>query len=297
MVPLHAVITEMKASLGAVNITLATSPDPTSQKRPAMAYEHLDQTEGPTPLLGTKEQASPSVNPNDVKRLNELAGVFLEKGQVEKAIHLLEKCVSIHQQLPPQDESRLASKHELGRAYSKSGRFLEAIKVLEDVAKIRGEVLDQNHPDRLASQHELAFAYMQSGRSSEAVKILKLVVTTQEAILDKADHIDHLNSQHELARAYLADGQASEAIKVIEHVVTVKSSILSESNPQLLGSQVVMAVAELMTGRASDAVKLLNRVVASADATSTEHHELISKAREWLKHARQTAQRPQSPEA
>lgn len=294
MVPLHATITEIKASLGAVNVTLATSPNPTSQNRPTMACNHLDQR--PIPPLETMKQTLPSVIPIEIKRLRELARTHLDKGEGEKAIPLLREVISFQEELPPGDESPLASKHELGRAYCKSGRFLEAIQVLKEVTQMRGEIHDETHPDCLASQHELAFAYMQSGQPSEAVKILKDVVKTQERVLYKANHLNHLNSQHELARAYLADGQASEAIKVIERVVAKKSSTPHESNPQLLGSQMVLAVAELMTSRASDAVKLLEHVIASSDATCSEHDELINKAREWLKVARQTALRPQSPQ-
>lgn len=288
MVPLHAAITEIKIALGASNVSLATSPDPGYQNRLAIAHEHLEQTEGLVPQLEAQEQTGPSVIFNNVKRLHALADGFLKTGKVEKAIKLLKKAVSIQEQLPQEDKGRLASKHELGRAYSMSGRFVEAIKILEDVTNIRGEILDPSHHDYLESQHELAFAHMQNGQPTEAVKILKQVVTTEDAILNKKD-MDHLTSQHELARAYLADGQAAEAITLIEHVVAVKTSILGESHPKLLASQIVLAEAELMTGRVSDAVKLLEHVVAITEASSSQHDELRPKAWAWLRFARQKA--------
>lgn len=291
MVPLHATITEMKATLGAGNVSLATSAGPSYQSRPTVADEHHQQTVGSMQPSEAHEQTSPSghVNDfNDFTRLNELAEEYLKKGEVERGIQLLEKVVSLQERLPQWDKRLLASKHKLGRAYSTGGRFPEAIEILEDVTKIRGEVLDQKHPDFLASQHELAFAHMQNGQPSEAVKILEYVVATEQAILDKTD-MDRLTSQHELARAYLADGRAAEAISLIEHVVEMKKVPLAESHPKLLASQVVLAQAQLVVGRASIAVELLEHVDAVAEASCGEHDEFRAKVWEWLKYARQKA--------
>lgn len=291
MVPLHATITEMKASLGPSNVSLATSADHSHQNRPIVADEHLQQTVGSMQPSEAQEQTNPSGHVddfNDVTQLSELAEEYLKKGEVERGIQLLEKVVSLQEGLIQWDQRLLASKHELGRAYSMGGRFPEAIEIFEDVTKIRGEFFDQKHSDLLASQHELAFAHMQNGQHSEAIKILEHVVATEEAILDKTD-MDRLTSQHELARAYLAEGQSAEAISLIEHVVEMKSVPLAKSHPKLLASQVILAQAQLVVGRASDAVELLEHVAAIAEASCGEHDEFTTKACEWLKYARQKA--------
>lgn len=288
MVPLNGVISEMEGILDVSNVSMATSPDPSYENHPTIADEHLQQTVGPMPLSGAQENTSPSDNNNHANRMNELADRCLESGEVEMAIELLEEAVSTQEQLSQGDSGRLASKHELGRAYAKDGRFLEAIKILEEVTKVRGEVLDQYHPDFLASQQELAFAHMQSGQPSEAIKILENVVTTEGAIFEQAN-MELLTSQHELARAYLADDKASEAATLIKHVVTVKKSTLVESHPKLLRSQIVLAEAHLMKGHILDALRLLEHVVAVADASCSEHDELRIMAGEWLEFARQKA--------
>ncbi|KAI5460673.1 hypothetical protein BGZ63DRAFT_340411, partial [Mariannaea sp. PMI_226] len=81
-------------------------------------------------------------------------------GRMQEAVKLLKHVVAIREEaLAKGHPSRLASQHELARAYQANGQIKEAIKLLEHVVAIREEVLVENHPDRLALQHVLAGAY------------------------------------------------------------------------------------------------------------------------------------------
>lgn len=284
MVPMHAAITEMRLSLGAVSISLVAHMDNSGQVRLSKTHGHDQQTRSPQDSESASEADISSIR-NEIQRLKARAGKYLDDGQAAQAIMWLQTGVSIQERLFEEDPIRLAWQHKLGKAYIEIGLVPEAISILKEIVKVREEVLEGEHADNLAAQHELAVAYIQNGQASEAITLLKKVVATEAGILDE-HHISRLTSQHELARAYLADGQASEAIKILEHVVAVKSETLETSDPHLLASQIVLAEANLRAGRALGAVTLLETVFDAATGTSSEHKKIRTQSREWLTLAR-----------
>ncbi|KAF7505308.1 hypothetical protein GJ744_001011 [Endocarpon pusillum] len=80
---------------------------------------------------------------------------------------------------------RLASQHELARAYEANGQVKEALSLLEQVVKIEEQILAEDHPSRLASQHELATIYWDLGHHSNAVQMMKHVVGIRSQVLDE----------------------------------------------------------------------------------------------------------------
>ena len=53
---------------------------------------------------------------------------------------------------------RLASQHELARAYKADGQVSKAVKLLKHVVN-KKKVLKEDYPSQLISQHELAIVY------------------------------------------------------------------------------------------------------------------------------------------
>lgn len=51
--------------------------------------------------------------------------------------------------------SRLASQHELARAYQSNGQITQAMQLLEHVVAVQERTLDEEHPHRLESQRAL----------------------------------------------------------------------------------------------------------------------------------------------
>jgi hypothetical protein len=72
-------------------------------------------------------------------------------------VRLLEYVVKIEEQtLAENHPDRLASQHELARAYFVSNRVDKAIALMEDVVEVKQKALSEDHPSRIASQNELA---------------------------------------------------------------------------------------------------------------------------------------------
>jgi len=151
------------------------------------------------------------------------------------------------------------------------GKVKEAVSLLEQVVKIREQILGEDHPDRLASQYELARAYEANGQVKEAVSLLKQVVKIREQTLAK-DHLDRLVSQYELARAYKANGQVKEAVSLLAQVVKIQEQTLAEDHPHRLASRHSLAGAYRANGQVKEAVSLLEQVVKIREQILAEDH-------------------------
>ncbi|KAH7304605.1 P-loop containing nucleoside triphosphate hydrolase protein [Stachybotrys elegans] len=153
------------------------------------------------------------------------------EGRIAEAVELLQHVVKVQETtLAENHPSRLASQHELARAYQANGQVKEAVELLQHVVKVQETILAENHPDRLASQHALAIAYQANGQVEEAVELLQYVVKVRETTLAE-NHPSRLASQHTLARAYQANGQVEEAVELLQHVLYIKSKIMAPAHP------------------------------------------------------------------
>jgi tetratricopeptide (TPR) repeat protein len=195
--------------------------------------------------------------------------LYVDGRMKEALLWVQESCEWRDTNLAEDHPSRLASQHELARAYQVNGQVKEAAKLLEHVVAIKTEVLAENHPSRLVSQHELARAYQVNGQVKEAVKLLEHVVAIQTEVLAE-NHPSQLASQYELAGAYQANGQVKEAVKLLEHIVAIEAEILAEDHPSRLASQHVLAGAYQANEQVKEAVKLLEHVPKIRQRVLTE---------------------------
>jgi hypothetical protein len=67
-------------------------------------------------------------------------------------VALLEQVVEVEEKtLAAEHPDRLASQHELARAYRADGQVHKAVALLEHVVSIKGRTLREDHPSRLVS--------------------------------------------------------------------------------------------------------------------------------------------------
>ncbi|MCJ1449247.1 MAG: hypothetical protein MMC23_009767 [Stictis urceolatum] len=80
-----------------------------------------------------------------------------------RAVELLEQVVRIQEMtLTENHPNRLASQHELARAYQANGQIKKVVELLEQVVRIEETTLTENHPSRLAPNNLLAYGLSQA---------------------------------------------------------------------------------------------------------------------------------------
>ncbi|KAJ5151400.1 uncharacterized protein N7482_010652 [Penicillium canariense] len=204
--------------------------------------------------------------------LSKVGKCVLAGGRAKEAVNLFrDVCAWSQSHHDEEHPSRLASQHELARAYQSNGQIKQAVELLEHVVAVRERTLDEEHPSRLVSQHVLAGAYQSNGQIKQAVELLEHVVAVRERTLDE-EHPSRLASQHELARAYQSNGKIKQAVELLEHVVAVQERTLDEEHPSRLASQQELAGAYQSNGQIKQAVELLEHVVAVQERTLDEEH-------------------------
>jgi tetratricopeptide (TPR) repeat protein len=180
--------------------------------------------------------------------------------QITRSIRIWEEVMSLEASLAETHPGRLASQHELARAYLTDGQKKKAVALLEHVVRVEKGSPAQNHPHLLASQHELARAYLVCGQVKQATTLLERNIKGRIGDIAE-DHPDHLASQYELAQAFQAMGHVPQAIALLEHVVKVEEGSLAESHPHRLTSQRALARAYQVDGQVERAVTLLEHVI------------------------------------
>ncbi|KAI0102805.1 TPR-like protein [Nemania sp. FL0031] len=176
---------------------------------------------------------------------HDLACAYLNNRQVGKAIAILERIVAIEQRtMAEEDHDRLASEHELARAYlnNNNPQVGKAIAILECIVAIEQRTLAEEDQNRLASKHELARAYLNDNNPQvgKAIAILEHIVAIRQRTLAEENR-NRLASEHELAYAYLADNnpQVGKAIAILEHVVNVEKRLDMSDKEKLVSKELL----------------------------------------------------------
>ncbi|KAK9414196.1 putative Heterokaryon incompatibility domain-containing protein [Seiridium unicorne] len=189
-----------------------------------------------------------------------LAAAYLNAGQIQKAISILEHVVDIQTQtLNEEDIARLASEHDLARAYLENGQIQKAISILEHVVDIQTQTLNEEDIDHLASKDELAWAYLKDGQIQKAISILEDVVDIGKRARPQTDR-NQLNSQHRLGRAYFEDGQIQKAISILEDVVDIGKRVGPQTDRNQLCAQYELGRVYFEDGQTTKAIGMLESV-------------------------------------
>jgi len=80
-------------------------------------------------------------------------------GRIQETVRWLEESCRWRNSLDEEHPDRLASQHELARAYRADGQVKKAVELRKHVVAVKAKVLRDDHPSRLVSQEVLADLY------------------------------------------------------------------------------------------------------------------------------------------
>lgn len=226
-------------------------------------------------VLDSRAESLAEDHPFQLAAQHNLAEAYLNNGQIDKAVELLEREIQVLKKQSAENEALLlGAQHVLAMAYLSNSQVDESIKLLEHVIRIRKTTVREDHPSLLASQDNLAKAYREHGQTEKAIELFRHVVKVRKTILSE-NHPSLCASQNLLALAYQANGQVEKAIELFEHVVRVQKIYSAENDSSFLMSQHNLADAYRVNGQFQRAIKLLEHVVNIRKSSLTENHSLL----------------------
>ncbi|KAM6482924.1 hypothetical protein HDV62DRAFT_405678 [Trichoderma sp. SZMC 28011] len=215
-------------------------------------------------------------HPTRIDMRYQLACVYLQNNQVDNSILILEEMAyprdisDATRALP----SRVAALHQLGIAYTKSGRVAEAVAALEEAVEIRSS-LDEGHPNTLASQYELGSCYLSLGRLDDAVALLEEVVRIET--LTQGRSISLAMTLAKLGSAYLMQGKAKEAVEALTSACVIRRSRLEPNDISRLTSEHYLGLAHLEIGNEKKGISTLEELLAVERQCLEQNHPLRMK--------------------
>jgi serine/threonine protein kinase len=150
-------------------------------------------------------------DPDTFHGINELALLYLERGQYDEAEPLCKQVPEgSRAKLGPDHPDTLNRMHNLASLYEKRGRYDEAEALNKQALEARRAKLGPDHPDTLGTMTNLALVYADRGRYDEAEPLLKQALEAWRAKLG-ADHPGTLGTMTNLALVYADRGRYGEA--------------------------------------------------------------------------------------
>ncbi len=176
--------------------------------------------------------------------------------------------------LGPDHPDTLAAVDNLGMAFQSSGRFAEALPLLEDNLKRRRAQAGPDKSNTMVAINNLANAYRTAGRLGEALPLFAEALKGLEAEYGP-DHPYTLGAMNNLALAYRDANRLEDAIPLFEETVKRAKAKLGPGHPYTLGSMNNLGLAYFDAGRYELAANLFeeafkqNKAALGADNADT----------------------------
>jgi CHAT domain-containing protein/Tfp pilus assembly protein PilF len=163
--------------------------------------------------------------------IDELAGIYTDKGAYVKAEPLYRRALDIREKALGKDHPDTAeSLHDLAILYYYQGKYEEAEPLLKRSLDINEKALGQDHPYTSYSLNNLAMLYQAQGKYEEAEPLVKRALSIRERALGK-DHPSTATSLNNLALIYVLQGKYEEAEPLYKRALDIWEKALGKDHP------------------------------------------------------------------
>ena len=168
--------------------------------------------------------------------LNNLAGVYRNLGQYEKAETKYLQAVSIRKKaLGENDPNYVSSLNSLAGVYLSMGQYEKAEPYFIQVKEIRKKNLGEKDPDYANTLNNLAGIYKSMGQYEKAEPLFVQALEIRKKSLGE-EHPNYIISLYNLAGLYKSMGQYEKAEPLYILVKEIRKNILGENHPDVLKS-------------------------------------------------------------
>ena len=150
-------------------------------------------------------------HPDTLNSLNNLALLFYNKGEYDRALPLYEECLAKKKRvLGDDDPTTLAALHDLAYLFGINGEYDRALPLYEECLAKRKRVLGEDHPGTLASLYNLVFLLERNGEYDRALPMYEELLAKKKRVLGE-DHPDTLAALDNLAFLLERNGEYDRA--------------------------------------------------------------------------------------
>jgi tetratricopeptide (TPR) repeat protein len=182
-----------------------------------------------------------------------LAGLLSEGGEPYYSLALWKRInVEVKGKYGKRDKKTILTTSWLATCYHSVGEHERALKLGEDVLRLRKEILGERHPDTIRASANLAVFHSALGQHREAEQLEKDVLRLRKEILGER-HPDTIFASANLAASYHALGQYRQAEQLHQDVLRSRKEILGERHLDTILTSANLAVcySALGTGKQS----------------------------------------------
>ena len=162
-------------------------------------------------------------------------------------------------------------------AYRRAGRTDDAIRVLEEVLKLREVTLGRDDARHARNSEQPGGCVPGSRPTRRGRRAARGGRRRRCRAKLGVFHRDTLTSMSNLAAAYLATGRTAEAIALFELTLKRRRITLGEDHPDTLTSLHNLATVYQLSGRTEEAVKMFEEVLAIRRVKlGRDHHDTLT---------------------
>lgn len=194
------------------------------------------------------------------------------RGDLQRAIELLETSVELREQRDPADHPNLVqAKGNLAALLSSTGNIQRALHLERELLEARLRIYPEDHPRVLASKFNLATCLFQLEAWSEAQSLLEDVFDVQSRTLTPGD-LDLLKTKSVLARLAKELGDTRISYELGTEALEGLSRVLPADHPDLLTAMLNHSNTLAELGDQENALGLREEVLAARERLLPPEH-------------------------
>jgi tetratricopeptide (TPR) repeat protein/class 3 adenylate cyclase len=223
--------------------------------------------------LRIRERVMGADHPDTAASLNNLANVFLAKGEFSLAEPLFLRALTIREKvMAAEHPDTAASLNNLAGLYQNQGRYEQAENLYLQALTIREKVLGMEHRDTAGSLNNLANVYRATGRYGLAEALCLRAVANMEMALG-AEHPVLAGALYSLAVLYDDQGRYGQAEPLYLRALAIREKVLGPEHPDTARSLEGLAALCWVQNRYEQAEPLYLRALTIKEKVlGREHH-------------------------
>ncbi len=214
--------------------------------------------------------------PEAASLLHSTGRYLRDRGQYTLAEPLLQRALSIREQIPGTEQSEIASiLNDLVEIYEYLGKFPLAEPLMQRALTLQEQALGANHPDVAESLNNLAGIYMFQGKYPLAEPLMQRALSIREQALG-ANHPDVAESLHNLAGIYMYQGKYQAAEPLFQRAFALQEQSMGSEHPGTLTMLGNLANLYMLQGNYSESERLNQGVLEKKERVLGPEHPVTA---------------------